>query len=94
MTTTSPARNHPTSDEHLGDSASVPLRSVAAVVIGVVMLVAAFACLNRMPGWADSYGAIWVYLGFFVYMSIAGRLFWWGFDQLIDRLRAPRGTGR
>ncbi|MGF6885628.1 hypothetical protein ABH933_005166 [Nocardia sp. GP40] len=49
---------------------------MAALIVGVVLLVEAFASLDRIPGWADRYGAIWVYLGFFIFMSIAGRLFW------------------
>ncbi|MFI6212001.1 hypothetical protein ACIBCD_08385 [Nocardia brasiliensis] len=77
-----------------GGSATDSLRVLGAVVVGVVMLIAAFAYLNRISGWADQHGAVWVYLGFFVYMSIAGRLFWWGLDQLLDRLRTQRGTGR
>ncbi|GAB0108659.1 hypothetical protein JMUB6875_76950 [Nocardia sp. JMUB6875] len=62
-------------------------KPVAALVIGVAMLVLAFANLSHMPQWADQHGAIWVYLGFFVFMSIAGRLFWFGADGLIKRLR-------
>ncbi|AFU06040.1 hypothetical protein [Nocardia brasiliensis] len=77
-----------------GGSATDSLRVLGAIVVGVVMLITAFAYLNRIPGWADQHGAVWVYLGFFVYMSIAGRLFWWGLDQLLDRLRTQRGTGR
>ncbi|MBF6129022.1 hypothetical protein [Nocardia brasiliensis] len=94
MPTASTARDRQESQDSVGRSATDPLRVLGAVVVGVVMLIAAFACLNRMSEWADRYGAIWVYLGFFVYMSIAGRLFWWGFDQLLDRLRAQRGIGR
>ncbi|BAW09740.1 hypothetical protein [Nocardia seriolae] len=60
---------------------------VAAFLVGLGLLIAAFLLLDRMPGWADRYGAIWVYLGFFVFMSIAGRLFWFGADKLIERLR-------
>ncbi|MBL1079596.1 hypothetical protein JK358_34850 [Nocardia sp. 2] len=63
------------------------VKSVAALVVGVVMLVVAFANLSRIPGWADDHGAIWVYLGFFVFMSIAGRLFWNGADELVKRMR-------
>ncbi|MEC3916237.1 hypothetical protein VMT40_16640 [Nocardia sp. CDC160] len=62
------------------------------MAVGLAMLIAAFFYLNKMPGWADRYGAIWIYLGFFAYMSIAGRLFWKGADGIIERLRAPRTT--
>ncbi|MGW4847680.1 hypothetical protein [Nocardia brasiliensis] len=58
------------------------VKPLVAVVGGVGLLVLAFALLDRISGWADQYGAIWVYLGFFVFMSIAGRLFWYGIDEL------------
>ncbi|WP_306358116.1 MULTISPECIES: hypothetical protein [unclassified Nocardia] len=67
-------------------------RPVAAVVVGLVLLIAAFAVLGRIPQWADRYGAIWVYLGFFVVMSIAGRLFWQGADKLVERMRSGGST--
>ncbi|WKY55126.1 hypothetical protein [Nocardia seriolae] len=55
------------------------------------MLIVAFANLGRMPGWADDYGAILVYLAFFLYMSIAGRLTWWGIDALREQAKSRRG---
>lgn len=58
-----------------------------AFVIGVMLLIAAFASLDRIPGWADRYGAVRVYLGFFLFMSIAGRLFWYGAEKVIERVR-------
>ncbi|WP_228800690.1 hypothetical protein [Nocardia terpenica] len=58
-----------------------------AAVAGLALVIAAFAVMNRIPGWADDHGAIPVYLAFFVYMSIAGRLTWWGVDTLIDRVK-------
>ncbi|CAM4311560.1 hypothetical protein NONI108955_20265 [Nocardia ninae] len=61
-----------------------------AVVAGLVLLIAAFATLNRIPGWADDYGAILVYLAFFLYMSLAGRLTWWGIDALYTRMKDGR----
>lgn len=94
MTTASTARDHQESRDSVGGSVTDPLRVLGAVVAGVILLIAAFAYLNRIPDWADQHGAVWVYLGFFVYMSIAGRLFWWGLDQILDRLRTQRGTGR
>ncbi|MBL1080310.1 hypothetical protein JK358_38535 [Nocardia sp. 2] len=68
------------------DSNSV-VKPAAALMTGVVLLVVAFANLSRVPGWADEHGAIWVYLVFFLYMSIAGRLFWIGADDLAKQLR-------
>ncbi|KZM74948.1 hypothetical protein [Nocardia terpenica] len=65
--------------------------AVGALALGLVLLMVAFANLDRVPGWADDYGAILVYLAFFLYMCIAGRLTWWGIDTLRDRVRAGRG---
>ncbi|WP_194838003.1 hypothetical protein [Nocardia sp. XZ_19_369] len=81
-----------------GASAANPeaglVRPVVALVVGLAVLIAAFAVLNRIPGWADQYGVIWVYLGYFVVMSIAGRLFWQGADKLVERIRSAPGSGR
>ncbi|MBF6183374.1 hypothetical protein [Nocardia otitidiscaviarum] len=66
--------------------------AVGGLVLGLVLLIVAFANLNQMPGWADDYGAILVYLAFFLYMSIAGRLTWWSIDTL--RGQARSGWGR
>ncbi|MBL1080313.1 hypothetical protein JK358_38550 [Nocardia sp. 2] len=63
------------------------VKPVAMLAVGLVMLIVAFANLSRIPGWADDHGAIWVYLGFFAFMSIAGRLFWNGADELVKRMR-------
>ncbi|WP_306365688.1 hypothetical protein [Nocardia sp. CC227C] len=62
------------------------------LVLGLLLLVVAFANLNRMPSWADDYGAVLVYLAFFLYMSIAGRLTWWAIDTL--RNQASNRWGR
>ncbi|MFI6169859.1 hypothetical protein ACIBCN_23975 [Nocardia sp. NPDC051052] len=61
-----------------------------ALLAGLFMLIAAFAHLDRIPGWADDYGAILVYLAFFLYMSIAGRLTWWGADISYAQVKARR----
>lgn len=61
--------------------------AIAALVIGLGMLIVAFANLNRLAGWADDYGTVLVYLAFFLVMSIAGRLFWWGTDTVIGAFR-------
>ncbi|NNH72971.1 hypothetical protein HLB23_24445 [Nocardia uniformis] len=64
-----------------------------ALALGLLLLIVAFANLNRMPGWADDYGAILVYLAFFLYMSIAGRLTWWGIDTVREQA-ADRSSRR
>mgnify|MGYP001756632245 FL=1 len=58
-------------------------------VIGCVLLVVIAATLTRLPDWADRYGQIPVFLGFFLTMSLAGRWFWTGIDTLLTRLRHP-----
>ncbi|MDJ0407847.1 hypothetical protein QNA23_30475, partial [Rhodococcus erythropolis] len=58
-------------------------KAVIATVFGLALLIAAFAVIGRLGGWAADYGTILVYLAFFLWMSIAGRVFWWGADTLI-----------
>ncbi|ASF09906.1 hypothetical protein NBRGN_045_01220 [Nocardia brasiliensis NBRC 14402] len=64
-----------------------------ALILGVILLIAAFTTLDRIPGWADDYGAVLVYLAFFLYMSTAGRLTWWGVDTIYAQLK-DRRSGR
>ncbi|MFI1920546.1 hypothetical protein [Nocardia sp. NPDC020380] len=64
--------------------------ALGGLVLGLLLLIVAFANLDRMPGWADDYGAILVYLAFFLYMSIAGRLTWWAIDTLREQVRNRR----
>ncbi|MGW4847366.1 hypothetical protein [Nocardia brasiliensis] len=64
-----------------------------ALILGVILLAVAFATLDHIPGWADDYGAVLVYLAFFLYMSIAGRLTWWGVDTIYAQLK-DRRSGR
>ncbi|MFI1918173.1 hypothetical protein [Nocardia sp. NPDC020380] len=89
MTDTAPSIE--TAASHRGDSATEPVNptvvAIGGLALGSVLLIVAFANLNRMPGWADDYGAILVYLAFFLYMSIAGRLTWWGIDTLREQAK-------
>ncbi|QNG21380.1 hypothetical protein G4H71_19165 [Rhodococcus triatomae] len=62
------------------------LVAVANLTAGLTLLAIVFANLSRLTGWADQYGTVWVYLGFFLVISIAGRVFWKGADTLIARL--------
>ncbi|MCZ9635343.1 hypothetical protein [Rhodococcus sp. BH5] len=39
---------------------------------------------------ATEYGTILVYSAFFLWMSISGRLFWWGADKLIALPRTKK----
>ncbi|WP_438472678.1 hypothetical protein [Rhodococcus erythropolis] len=68
-------------------------KAVIATVFGLALLIAAFAVIGRLGGWAADYGTILVYLAFFLWMSIAGRVFWWGADTLIAEIRKKSNTG-
>lgn len=69
-----------------GADATFALRAVVAVLAGLVVLIVAFANLSRIAGWSAEFGTVAVYLGFFLVMSVAGRLFWWGTDILVGRM--------
>ncbi|WP_280430249.1 hypothetical protein [Nocardia brasiliensis] len=71
-------------------SLNLTVVAAGALTFGLVLLLVALANLDRMPGRADNYGAILVYLAFFLYMSIAGRLTWWGIDTIHTRLKEGR----
>lgn len=72
---------------------SVTSKAMIATVFGLALLIAAFAVIGRLGGWAADYGTILVYLAFFLWMSIAGRVFWWGADKLIAEARKKSNTG-
>ena len=75
-------------DERSGHSADLSITlAPLAVATGLILFIVAFATMNRMPGWADDYGATLVYLAIFLYLAIAGRLTWWGVDILICHAR-------
>ncbi|OYD61217.1 hypothetical protein [Rhodococcus sp. OK302] len=57
-------------------------RAALSLAAGLAVLILVFANLDRVAGWAAEHGTMWVYLGLFLVMSIAGRLFWWGTDTL------------
>lgn len=82
----------PNSGRHqaAGESESGPQWAPLGLVVGLAMLTAAFSHLDAMPGWADDCGAVPIYLGFFVWMSIAGRITWWSIDTLIQHFRRRR----
>ncbi|WP_433684253.1 hypothetical protein [Nocardia sp. CA-119907] len=71
-------------DERPGHSTDLNVTlAPLAVAAGLILLIAAFATVNLMPGWADDYGASLVYFAIFLYVAIAGRLTRWGADILI-----------
>ncbi|WP_052281203.1 hypothetical protein [Nocardia vulneris] len=69
------------------DSPAGAVPALIALVLGLIMLIVAFTALDRVPGWADDYGAVLIYLALFLWMSIAGRLTWRGIDGLVQRWR-------
>ena len=92
---TEPVRSRTESSKQEWDRDSeLSLMSKAAIatVFGLVLLIASLAVIGRLGGWAEDYGTILVYLAFFLWMSIAGRLFWWGADKLIATVRKKSGT--
>lgn len=68
--------------------AGVSVRAVLAVVAGLVGMLLVFGSLDRIWGWSAEYGRAWVFLGYFLVLSVLGRLFWWGVDTLITLARS------
>ena len=68
--------------------AGVSVRAVLAVVAGLVGMLLVFGSLDRVWGWSADYGRAWVFLGYFLVLSVLGRLFWWGVDTLITLARS------
>jgi hypothetical protein len=55
-------------------------RDLGVLLTGLAMIVAGFAALTNLTDWIHRWGTIPVYLSYFLYMSLAGRLFWKGAD--------------
>ena len=87
------ARSADTDDWDPDSELSETSKAVIATVFGLALLIAAFAVIGRLGGWAADYGTILVYLAFCLWMSIAGRVFWWGADKLIAEARKKSNTG-
>lgn len=66
---------------------AVPLRAMLAVVVGLAGMLLVFSGLDRVWAWSAEYGRAWVFLGYFLVLSVLGRLFWWGVDTLIKTAR-------
>jgi hypothetical protein len=62
-------------------------KDLAALLAGLVMLAAGFAAITALPGWVTQWGTVAVYLTYFLYMSIAGRLFWKGADAAWETVK-------
>lgn len=87
--TTSPVDPMTPPTRHVGAARNETSTAVIATLFGLGLLVVAFAMIGRLAGWADEHGTILVYLAFFVWMSIAGRVFWWGTDRVVATVRKP-----
>ncbi|MEV6772293.1 hypothetical protein AB0N05_27045 [Nocardia sp. NPDC051030] len=90
MTHTTPAHRVQSRSGTAPQPVNPTIVAVGGLALGLLLLIVAFANLNRMPDWADDYGAVVVYLAFFLYMSIAGRLTWWGIDALREQVKTRR----
>ncbi|MGO4205570.1 hypothetical protein AB4Z09_28325 [Rhodococcus sp. TAF43] len=84
------ATTPPAGDAAAGGAAASRARAALALAAGLAMLILVFANLDRVAIWAAEHGPVWVYLGFFLVMSIAGRLFWWGVDTLVKGVGAGK----
>jgi hypothetical protein len=65
-----------------GGVSSVVFKAVFFVV-GCALLVGCAFALDRLGAWSADYGRVWVFLGFFLVMSLGGRWFWAGADAAI-----------
>jgi hypothetical protein len=85
--TTSPADPMTPPTRRHGAAGNDTSTAVIATLFGLGLLIVAFAVIGRLGGWAAEYGTILVYLALFLWMSIAGRVFWWGADTLVAEVR-------
>lgn len=67
------------------DTPGVAPRVIKAVsfFVGCALLVACAFALDRLGEWSADYGRVWVFLAFFLVMSLGGRWFWAGADAAI-----------
>ncbi|MGJ6127048.1 hypothetical protein QN239_31145 [Mycolicibacterium sp. Y3] len=75
------------------ERAQFGFKDFAALLAGLVMLAGGFAAITALPEWVTQWGTVPVYLTYFLYMSIAGRLFCKGADVAWGALKgaaAPR----
>ncbi|MGJ6127262.1 hypothetical protein QN239_32305 [Mycolicibacterium sp. Y3] len=71
----------------VGERTQFGFTNLAALLAGLAMLVIGFAVITALPGWVTRWGTVPVYLPYFLYMSIAGRLFWTGADTAWDAIK-------
>ncbi|MGJ6122332.1 hypothetical protein QN239_07125 [Mycolicibacterium sp. Y3] len=75
------------------DSTQFHFKDLAALLAGLAMLVAGFAAITSLTGWVDRWGTVPVYLTYFLYMSLAGRLFWQGADAAWAAIKSSLTAG-
>ncbi|MDJ0409229.1 hypothetical protein ACJEDT_11155 [Rhodococcoides fascians] len=85
--TTSPADPMTPPTRRVGAARNQMSTAVIATLFGLGLLIVAFAVIGHLAGWAADHGTILVYLAFFLWMSIAGRVFWWGADRVVATVR-------
>lgn len=77
-----------------GNGGVLVARAVLSFVFGLAGLIVAFANLDKLMQWSAEYGQVWVFLGFFLAVSVCGRLFWWGVDTIVKTAVSGKGNGR
>lgn len=63
------------------------VRITVLFVVGCALLVGCALAIDHLGDWSAEYGRIWVFLGFFLAMSLGGRWFWAGADTAIAWIR-------
>ncbi|WP_019926565.1 hypothetical protein [Nocardia sp. BMG111209] len=66
-------------DARTSDTEIAPLAE-PALVLGAGMLAAAVACVGRIPGWADDYGAFLVFFALILHLALAVGVLRWGWQ--------------
>lgn len=69
-------------DLHQDRSSGVPAGTAKVVffLVGCALLVGCAFAIDKLGQWSADYGQVWVFLGFFLVMSLGGRWFWSGAD--------------
>lgn len=74
-----------------GDPNPLP-KGIAALTVGAAVLIAVFADAAGIPGWAQDYGTVLVYLALTLVVSVACGLCWFGLDTLLGSARRQRSS--
>ncbi|MEU0506151.1 hypothetical protein [Nocardia sp. NPDC005998] len=63
------------------DPEAAPLAPIA-IGLGLIMLIAALAALNLIPGWAADYGTTLIAMAIVIHLSLTAYVLCWGVAQL------------